>query len=250
MKISLVQMELSDDLSINLEKHKNFIDSLKSNLIIFPECSLVGYNLKTLLKYKQKEYYHQLEKAVKVLVSTAIEKNISIILGAVEHDNAEFYNCGLHINSKGEIFCYRKITLTETEAEYFQAGNKPCIFKKSGIIFGHLICRDQSNLSLFSIMKEKKVQFLIIQSAHYYSRHIVSWKKQRNLAIPITRAEDYKFVVCKVNAVGSVNNLLAHGNSVFVDSKGMIIKILDDHQEKAITLDTENYNDENANRHS
>ena len=241
MKISLIQMKLNDDLDYNLEKHKHYINTLKSSrLIIFPEYSLTGNAYHVLEQYKNSDKYRLLESKTESLSRLAARYDTNIIIGTVLCQNDRLYNAGCLIRSTKKISYYKKRYLTAEELRIFNRGDEPFVFRIGGKKFGLLICRDQSHVCLFDELQTRKVDYVIIQSAHYYIPDETLWRRYKNIAIPIVRAMDFRVTIVKVNAVGLLKNkILSHGNTLCVDANGRLRHILDEYNEDILTFDTE-----------
>jgi 5-aminopentanamidase len=236
MNISLVQISLSECLEENLNKHLSYIEKLNSDLIVFPECSLTGYTNSIVDKYRDLREYRKLQNALKELFDLSAKLNKHILVGTLELENNDLYNSSCLIKPDNTREFYRKINLTENEKNFFKAGTDKFTFSISKFNFGVLICRDQSDFSLFEKLKKQGAEYIIIQAAHYYKPEITLWKKTKNIAIPITRALDLSLTVLKVNAVGTLNGNLSHGNSLVADKNGKVINMLDEVSENVLNF--------------
>ena len=238
LRIVGVQLEQSTDLEYNLKRHIEFIRKESCDLLIFPECSLVGYNLKNLEKYKnQKDKRDNLEFAHKKLIDVIKETKKTVIFGSILYDEQqkEIYNCAFIVSSN-QTLVYKKISLTEDENFLFKPGNKLLSFYLKSKSIVPIVCRDQSNLDIFKEIKKINPDLLVILAAHYYYPKDIFWKRYKNIAIPIVRAVDYNINILKVNSAGTLEEKISHGNSIYVDKKGITHVILNEFDEETIKI--------------
>lgn len=235
--VALVQMALSRDLESSFDAHLRFIEEAEAELIVFPECSLVGYDPKDFGYLKSERYQKEVGKKLELLDSKCRVKNKRALVGTVLVEEGGFFNCSVLLggNDAGDNI-YRKRSLTEAEALFFTPGERGLIFEFNGQKFGVLICRDQSNLEYFSTYSDQGVSTVIIQAAHYYDPLESLWKKIKNVAIPVSRAADFKMNVYKVNAVGMLNGYLSLGGTAAVFAPGRVYEILDQHSERVLLV--------------
>jgi NAD+ synthase (glutamine-hydrolysing) len=219
----------------NFRKHVKYVRVLNSELIVFPECSLVGYSLGALKKYKKDYEYNKLKYIHKSLFNEVLKTDKTVVFGSILRENYLLYNCAFVVNKEG-IKVYKKINLTEEEKDLFAKGKEILTFNIKGKKIGVIICRDQSYTDIFSAYKSKNINLMIILSAHYYKPSEVFWKKIKNLSIPIVRAMDFGITVAKVNTVGMLDKRVSHGNTLVVTKEGRILKILDEYNEGVVSV--------------
>lgn len=236
MLISLIQLDLTHNILENFRKHEYYINNEESDLIIFPECSLTGYNANIFKKVAYKKKYQRIKEVVKRICHLAEMGNKSVVIGIPVLEDGKLFNCGCLITPTGQLYQYKKISLTEEEKDIFYPGENILIFKLQNKKFGLVICRDQSNVALFNKLLKKNIDYLIIQSAHYYEPDIALWKRYKNIAIPITRAMDYGITILKVNTVGMLYGRISLGNSLVVNGNGRVLGMCDDINEGVLRL--------------
>jgi predicted amidohydrolase len=237
LKIAIVQLKGTINIKNNFNKHITYIKAINSDLILFPECSLLGYDIENIKKYKKNnEKYEELLFYHKELVNFIKKSGKTVIFGSILKDNkGNLYNSAFVV-SNNLMKVYKKISLTEEEEGIFKKGNRLIHFELKRKRIAPIICRDQSNIKLFTKLKNKGVDVVLILSAHYYGIENINWKKYKNIAIPITRAIDFNISVIKANSIGIINNKLSHGNSLAVNKNGKLITLLDDLNEQFIEI--------------
>jgi len=128
MKVGLAQIECKlGDIKANLDKMREFISRAKKekvNLLIFPELSLTGYSVKSLVPEVAIRIDNPLIEDLK-----RETEDISLVVGFVEESkDYNFYNSALYLE-EGEIkHLHRKIYLPTygifEEKKYFVGGER------------------------------------------------------------------------------------------------------------------------------
>ncbi len=151
------------DLEKNFKKHKSFIEDAIENgaeLIVFPELSLTGYNVRDL--------------AVELAIRSddeffkpffELSRKIDILFGFIElGDDNLIYNSSMYISEGSVIDVYRKVKLPNfgifEEKRFFKPGNSIKSFKTRFGRGGVLICRDFLHPSLAYVHFSKGTEFL------------------------------------------------------------------------------------------
>lgn len=245
MKVGLAQIDCKlGDVKANLEKLRGFISEAKKkkvDLLIFPELSLTGYSLKSLIP----------EVAIRVddpLIDKLRKesKEISLVVGFVEESKEHsFYNSALYLE-KGRIrHHHRKIYLPNygiwEEGKYFAGGEQMRVFSTSYEPMAILICEDSwhpvlpyisalDGASIFIHMAasfEKNLGQLSVRSA---------WKGLNRLY-----AQLFSSYVVFINRVGSEEGNRFWGGSSIVDPAGKEVVKADYYREHLVvgTIDRE-----------
>jgi len=146
MKVGLAQIECKlGDIKANLDKMREFISRArkeKVNLLVFPELSLTGYSVKSLVPRVAIRIDNPLIEDLK-----RESKDISLVVGFVEESkDYNFYNSALYLE-EGEIkHLHRKIYLPNygifEEKKYFVGGERMRAFDTSYGRMAILICAD------------------------------------------------------------------------------------------------------------
>ena len=236
--IALIQLNLLNDIEYMFEMHRNYINSVAADLLVFPECSLAGYDQNNFQRFQCAKLQKVIWEKIKLLEVVCSTQKKMALVGAPILENGRLYNCSILLGEeKGNFFVYRKRSLTEIENEYFLPGKESLTFELKGERIGVLICRDQSNITLFKDYMEQGVSKIIIQAAHYYHPKVSLWKKDKNYAIPIARALDFGIDVYKANAVGFLNGCLSCGGTIAVSSYGKILGRLNEFSENVLSCE-------------
>lgn len=159
------------DVEKNLAIHLDYLEKARqagANLVIFPELSLTGYNLKDMVEEvaidpESSPYFK------KLLAGT---DNISVVVGLVEEKPSEkgiFYNSAAFLDNKKILHIHRKVYLPTgglfEERRFFAAGR---VFKPFQTAFGRaglLICRDFLHLASAYVHFVGGADFIIVISA-------------------------------------------------------------------------------------
>lgn len=146
MKIQMIQHSpCLGDIKKNFAFHENSINEAKKDnidLLVFPELSLTGYDLKDLTYSCSLNQNNILVDKFKEL-----SEDISFVIGAPwEEPKGIFYNSAL-VFDKGElIHIHKKAQLPNfgmfKEAMIFKAGSRFLTFELKGVKCGILICRE------------------------------------------------------------------------------------------------------------
>lgn len=169
--------------------------------IVFPEGMLSGYevNDKNWLKNLSFKELNDSAERIKDLVK---QKQIDVIFGSAWRINGSWFNCGLYINSMGELsHIYSKINLAAMDKPHFQAGNSLPVFKFNGITAGIQICRE--------VRYPEQWQALAIKGAKIFF-HLNNAQKPADAIwehLLISRAYENQAFVISVNAVGPTQTL-------------------------------------------
>ncbi len=237
MRTCLAQIALSDNIADNTAVHIRHIQQHSTDLIVFPECSLTGYDLGRLGKFKEARNDKTLRNAIDVIHNTVIKKDSAAVIGTPLLDKGRLFNCSCFLNPDGSRTWYKKQCLTQEENSLFVAGDVPGIYTIRDCHIGVLVCRDQSHEELFKELRERLCSAIIIQSAHFYEPAEAEWKKHRNIAIPVVRAYDFGIPVLKVNAAGWCRGRISLGGTMAVDAKGEVLGKLGEHMEDVLCVE-------------
>jgi len=235
MKIVLAQIDPTvGDLKGNLQKILKEIDrakNLSSDLIVFPELSIIGYPPKDLLY--NIELARKIEETLKGDIAP-VSYDIGIIIGSPSYDGDRIYNSALFFYN-GRLLARQDKTLLPTydvfdEARYFRPAHsiKPFLFKDKRL--GITICediwndKDYWNRRIYDIDPVEKltsqgVDFIINISAspYYYGKRSL----RANMLGYVARK--YKKKIIYVNQVGGNDELIFDGSSLVIDEDGCVI---------------------------
>lgn len=235
MKISLSQINPTvGDLRGNTEKIIKEIEKAKdlsSDLIVFPELSLIGYPPRDLI------YNPDLARAVGKVINDVIAPtsyDIGIILGCPSYDGNSIYNSALFFY-KGRLFFRQDKTLLPSydvfdETRYFKPAKDISTISFRGLRLGITICediwndKDYWNRRLYEVDPVEKlisqgIDLIInISASPYYYK-----KCSLRLDMLTHIAKKYKKEIIYVNQVGGNDELIFDGSSLVVDKNGFIL---------------------------
>ena len=150
LKITTAQFEVK---SGNKEYNISMIETLckeaakeKSQVIVFPECSITGYSfLRKLDKKSLEDIAENLPdgESIKSLIEISKKTNIIILSGLIEKDkNRKIFNTYGCIGQNGLITKYRK--LHPFINSHLSRGSEYCVFDLFGWKCGILVCYDNN----------------------------------------------------------------------------------------------------------
>ncbi|MCX7795144.1 MAG: NAD+ synthase [bacterium] len=235
MKIVIGQINPTvGDLKGNVEKIIKIINKAKelsSDLIIFPELSLIGYPPRDLI------YNLELADSIKKILKNYIAPlsyDLGIILGCPLYNDTNIYNSALFFYN-GTLFFRQDKTLLPSydvfdETRYFKPATdiSPITFKNKRL--GITICediwndKDYWNRKIYEVDPIEKlvsqgVDVIINISASPYHYGKISLRTDMLSFI----AKKYKKKVIYVNQVGGNDDLIFDGTSLVIDENGYIV---------------------------
>lgn len=193
-------------------------DTLKANIIVFPELSLTGYPPEDLLL--RPSFLQEAHLALQ-----QFKKEVRDIYCVVGHPHATsqglFNSCSLIYNDT-ILGRYAKQHLPNygvfDEYRYFTPGNSPCVIPVEGIPIGVVICEDlwfsppiqqAANLGARIILSPNASPFELDK---HEQRHFTLAKRAKSVNLPIIY----------VNNVGGQDDIVFDGGSMVVDASGKI----------------------------
>lgn len=201
MKITIVQLRPTGSVSKNTTSMLEAIGESPVGTIVFPEGMLSGYevNDKNWLKNLS---FAELNDSVERIKDLVKQKQVDVIFGSAWQVNGSWFNCGLYINSIGELsHIYSKINLAAMDKSHFQAGNSLPVFKFNGITAGIQICRE--------VRYPEQWRALAIKGAKIFF-HLNNAKKPTDAIwehLLISRAYENQSFVISANAAGPTQTL-------------------------------------------
>ena len=259
MRIALAQMDaFIGDLGGNARKILEFIDRAKergSDLVVFPELSLMGYPPRDLLDKpsfirQSKKYWPEIRDA---------SRGIGVIFGTVSdnetgegkayHNTALFYADGKLLGSAHKRLLPSYDVFDEER--YFEPGQKAAWFDFRGLRIGLTVCEDIWNVADYlpgplyhcdpvCELQAASVDVIVNISASPYHLGKAAWVS-RLLSTQAVRAGAH---VVYVNQVGGNDELIFHGHSMVWNPKGELAACGADFQEDFLVYDTETHRGE------
>ncbi|GGF29678.1 carbon-nitrogen hydrolase family protein [Echinicola rosea] len=230
MKISLVQLSpAAGDIDKNIIKHIKWIEkaaSEHSELVIFPELSLTGYEptlAKQLAVTKD-------DPRLQIFQEISDKKAIIIAVGApVQCSNGTTISL-LIFHPKKEIQVYSKQFLHDDEVPFFIPGQRKSLLV-NGTAIGLGIC--------YEISVAEHIQNVMATHPSFFLSSVA--KDQRGVINAYQQlpdiAKNNKLPVAMVNCVGVADGGHCAGKSAFWDDHGNIIRQLDSSSEGMLTME-------------
>ncbi|MBC7321303.1 NAD+ synthase, partial [bacterium] len=221
------------DLKGNIEKISREINrakSLSSDLIIFPELSIIGYPPRDLI------YNVELAGSIERILKNSIiplSYDIGIIIGSPSYDD-NIYNSALFFY-EGRLFFRQDKTLLPSydvfdETRYFKPAKNISPITFEGERLGITICediwndKDYWNRKFYEIDPVEKlvlqgIDIIINISASPYHYG----KKTLRIDMLTHIAKKYKKKIIYVNQIGGNDELIFDGSSLVIDEEGYIV---------------------------
>ncbi|HDD46300.1 MAG TPA: NAD+ synthase, partial [Candidatus Aenigmarchaeota archaeon] len=243
MKIGIAQLNpVVGDIEGNVEKIKSVFLKLKGkvDLIVFPELFLTGYPPRDLLE--RKEFIKITARGIKDVVNISKKsKRTGILFGtpAIRKNKKGkgLSNTALLVYNGKIVFRQDKSLLPYydvfDETRYFEPAKAIKVFNFKDERLGILICEDAwgkykingnaiYKIDPAKILAEKGASIFINIAASPFQidKDSVRYKIIRDNA----RAHKLPFIF--VNQVGGNDELIFDGRSMFIDPKGMVVKVL------------------------
>ena len=230
MKISLVQLcPITGNIEQNISDHIKWINeaaSAHSNLVIFPELSLTGYE-PTLAKELA---ISKDDARLRNFQELSDEKCISIAVGAPLKNHKGITISLLLFHPHQHVQVYSKQYLHEDEVPFFipEKNQHPLV---NNFPIGLAICYEISVAEHIGNVMAKRPTFLLSSVS----------KDQRGVTNAYHELSDIaiknKLPVAMVNCVGDADGMRCAGQSAFWDHNGNLIKQLDSTSEAILPLE-------------
>lgn len=123
------------DVAENAVSHADLILAAAARVVVFPELSLTGYELDAPAVDPHDDRLRPIIDACETAESVAL-------VGAPTSDEQGDHIAVLAIDARGVSVAYRKMWLSDTEAERFVPGPRPAVVNIDGWRLGLAICKD------------------------------------------------------------------------------------------------------------
>ncbi len=237
MKVSLIQMMVTDHQQVNMNHALEMIQASQGELIILPEMFISPYQTDLF------EQYIVTQDELDQLSSIARKKNCFIIAGSVpEEDHGKLYNTSFVFDDQGRIVGkYRKCHLFDIaikNGQHFQesatlsAGSQYCIVDIKGIKIGIVICYDIRFPEMFRYYQQQGCEIVVVPASFNETTGPLHWQ-----LLFQARAVDYS--IYTIGASAAKNNLASYhsyGHSIICDPFARVI-VQADNQECIIEED-------------
>jgi len=236
MRVTLVQFAPKLHRS-NIEEIVKIVqDSIKSDLVIFPELALNGY----LLQDKLHEDAWRLDELEAL---AALSENVDIVVGAAIRDKNSFRNAALYFHKGALLSQHNKVHLPNygmfEEARYFEAGLVFESFMVEDKRVSMLVCEDLWHKSVHEELIKQNPDIiiaLVASPARGFRDDGLEIEKQW-YAIIQEVARECSATLLFVNRVGFEDGLGFWGGSCIVNCDGEIVNKLALFQEVTETFE-------------
>ncbi len=221
LKVALAQInplvgDIPGNTRLVIETLINARDTLKADIVIFPELVLCGYPPEDLLLRPSIQI--RIKKAL-TEVSAACDGIVAVI-GYPWRENGHLYNMAGVIQDRKLIAQYAKNCLPNyqvfDEKRYFEAGNTPCVVEICGALVGLSVCEDiWSNEPLEQACEAGAEVIFNINASPFHVG-----KQTERVATVALRARENSIPIVYVNQIGGQDELVFCGGSLVVDAAG------------------------------
>jgi NAD+ synthase (glutamine-hydrolysing) len=224
LRIYLCQMNpLVGDISGNTEKVISGIEQARhygADLIVFPECALVGYPAEDLL-FKAQFIDDNLQALDAIREQT---RGVTVVVGCIQRED-DLYNCAAVLHN-GQLQGLAKKAILPNygvfdENRYFQTGTETTVFRLGQHTFGVTVCEDVWYPSGPARAQTLwgGAELLINISASPYHAGKIQWRE----SMLSTRATENAAALAFCNMVGGQDELVFDGNSAVFSPSGEVI---------------------------
>lgn len=230
MKISLIQIDSSDNKEDNFQKSQKYINvavSQKADIICLSENFLYrGSDKKEEVEKLHSNYVGSFQELAKT-------RNVNIVLGTVimlTKNNVKPTNTCLVINRKGKIvisydkqymYDVERKDVTYRESDFIRPGNKIGFFELDGIKMGVGICVDLRYPEYFRELIKNGTEIIFLPSNFRKITGLLAWD-----VLTKARAIENQVYFCACGQTGQSGEKARVGNSRIVSFDGTIISEL------------------------
>ena len=241
MRLTLVQMEVRyKKPQANLDTLESLLTSCQTpgDIVLLPELFTSGYLFKNATELHELAEENTGSKTIVRLQSLARQLDTMIVAGLPEKKDNQYFNSAVAVDKDGLKACYRKISQTNIDRQYFSRGNKPVVFEHMGIRLGIVICFD---LWFPEIVREYVKQGVDV------ILHPANFGGQQSLHMARARAIENDVYIATCNRLGSESTETMSGHycghsQVCTPTGDYLLKL--EHQEETATtilnIDSEN----------
>jgi NAD+ synthase (glutamine-hydrolysing) len=240
LRIVIAQLNLTvGDIQGNLIKlinsAKSARDTLKAEIVVFPELSITGYPPEDLLF--RKAFIDEANEALNTFKNEV--KDIYCVVGHPHVTSQGLFNSCSVICNGTIVGRYAKQHLPNygvfDECRYFISGNSPCVIPVNGTQVGIVICEDLWHPGPTQQIATHGARILIAPNASPFEidkheqRHLILAKRAKSANLPIVYA----------NCVGGQDELVFDGGSMVIDHEGKVAQFAGFFNETLLPFDIE-----------
>lgn len=229
MKVTIAQLQPTVSVFKNTTSILKAIEESPTGTVVSPEGMLSGYDVNDKNWLKNLSFTELIEATNRIAI-LAKQKQIDVIFGSAWQVGGNWFNCGLYINSIGELsHIYSKINLAAMDKPNFKAGDSLPVFTFNGITAGIQICRE--------VRYPEQWRVLAIKGAKIFF-HLNNAQKSTDAIwehLLISRAYENQSFVISVNAAGPTQVL----SSSAIGPEGNILGKTNPKRNESLTVDVQ-----------
>jgi predicted amidohydrolase len=207
-----------------------------SDVILFPEANLTGYDFSYLVSLD----HARVLEALAAVQDAARARSIWVICGTIQRrkNHEKLLNLAHAINADGQIVHeYAKIQMAGAdEQKYCRPGNKLSLFEIKGFLATIVICRDGRHPELYRLPAMAGARILFQPSCSTESIEAVYWKRAAGRATQPAGPNSFIYHCC-ANTVGQdyAGRQSSTGGSYIKHPTGLSLVEADAYSETVIT---------------
>ena len=239
LQVSVSQQHWAQPIERNLRRtiqHIAIAAEERSDIILFPEANLTGYDFPYLLQLDA----DRVADALTEVQQAAKSAGIYVICGALQRrsGNDKFLNLAHVIDPEGNVIHeYAKVQMAgRDEQEYCRPGNKLSLFEVKGFPATMVICRDGRHPELYRLPAMAGARILFHLSCSTETVEALYWKRAAGRATQPAGPNSAIFHCC-ANTVGQdhTGSMSSSGGSFIKHPTGLSLAEADWYTETVIT---------------
>jgi NAD+ synthase (glutamine-hydrolysing) len=224
MRIAIAQMnpdvgDVEANVTHMLELCRRAQDTLRADLVVFPELALCGYPPEDLLFHRG--FARDVAEALDRLANHL--NGMAVLVGYPEYDGESIHNSAILLRPNDAPVVYRKQTLPNygvfDEKRYFQPGTEPCVVEMKGVKLGITICEDLWVPDAARRTAAAGAEVLLSINGSPYD----TGKLARREAVLRERSAETGLPIIYVNIAGGQDELIFDGGSMAVSREGELV---------------------------
>lgn len=239
LQVSVSQQHWAQGMERNLRRtleHIEIASGEGSDVILFPEANLTGYDFPYLLGLDSAE----IERALERVREAARETGLYVICGTIQRRSGQekLLNLAHVIDPQGEIIHeYAKIQMAgPDERKHCRPGNKLSLFEVKGVPATIVICRDGRHPELYRLPAMAGARVLFHPACSTETIEALWWKRAAGRATQAVGPTTYIYHCC-ANTVGQddLGKQSSSGGSFIKHPTGLSLAEADWYSEMVIT---------------
>ncbi len=224
LQVSCVQLHWAKDIEENVSRHRDYLARARSegsDIVLFPEASLTGYDFDYIRATPEKAVVQALDE----IARCAADLSLYAIVGSLQRRSAQrFLNLAHVISPRGKVvYEYAKVQLAgRLERKYCRPGDKVALFKVKGCLCTLIICRDGRHPELYRLPAMAGARVIFHPASGSERIEGVAWKQIAGRATHPAGPTTHVFH-CVANTVGQSRDgsMTSPGGSFIKDPTGL-----------------------------